>query len=65
MEPDEIEECKEFKEITSKRFGGPLKIGDFKNDPELAYMETPSFLPAGPYTYDQYVGATVKLPVGD
>ena len=85
MDPDEIQERKEFKKAISKRFGGPLKVGDFKNDPELADMETPSFLPyeddetkpsiqpdrddldddAEPDTYDQYVGATVNLPLGD
>ena len=45
MDPDEIEERKEYNRTISKRFGGPLKIGDFKNDPELIDMETPSFLP--------------------
>ena len=84
MDPDEIEERKAFNKIISKKLGGPLKIGQFKDDPELADMETPSFLPYeddetkpniqpdmdemdedDPDTYDQYVGATVKLPIGD
>ena len=84
MDPDEIEERKAFNKMISKKLGGPLKIGQFKDDPELADMETPSFLPYeddetrpniqpdmdemdedDPDTYDQYVGATVKLPIGD
>jgi hypothetical protein len=83
--PTEKKERVEFDIAVEKRFGPSMDIDDFKDDPDYAYVVTPTYdcyeddevsSFKMPYiddikeehdvdTYDQYVGAHVRVPIGN
>jgi hypothetical protein len=70
--PTELKDREAFNAAIEEKYGSPMTEADFKDDPDYAKFLTPTFEcyedgedKDDGYTYDQYVGAKVRVPIGD